>query len=31
VDVEIHVFGQLHLPGRFIPEERAPGTHWIES
>jgi len=23
------VSGQFHAPGRFIPRERAPGTHWI--
>jgi hypothetical protein len=34
VDVEIHSFLTWALaggecPGRFTPEERAPGTHWI--
>jgi hypothetical protein len=38
VDVYIHIFltsvlvaGELSAsrPGRFTPEERAPGTHWI--
>jgi hypothetical protein len=38
VDVEIHIFLTSALvggewsasrPGRFTPEERAPGTHWI--
>jgi hypothetical protein len=29
VDVCIHVFLISARPGRFIPGERAPGTHWI--
>jgi hypothetical protein len=38
VDVEIHIFLSSALvggerstsrPGRFTPEERAPGTYWI--
>jgi hypothetical protein len=38
VDVQIHIFLTSVLvggewtasrPGRFTPEERAPGTHWI--
>jgi hypothetical protein len=38
VDLQIHIFltsalvaGELLTsgPGRFIPEERAPSTHWI--
>jgi hypothetical protein len=39
VDVQIHIFSTSALvagewsasrPSRCIPEERAPGTHWIE-
>jgi hypothetical protein len=25
----MEVSAQLHAPGRFTAEERAPGTHWI--
>jgi hypothetical protein len=25
----MEVSGQLHAPGRFVPRERATGTHWI--
>jgi hypothetical protein len=25
----MEVSGELHVPGRFTPEERIPGTHWI--